>query len=141
YLPTDPVVLRSELERRGLSVSATFVMEPLEQPDSWDVLEGTVERTAALLAAVGAPYLVLIDDVYVDLETGASIAPPELGDDEWRQLVTNTHRVADVAARFGLRVVFHPHAESHVEYEHQIERLLADTDPDRIGLCFDIGHH
>jgi inosose dehydratase len=139
YLPTDPAVLRAELEQRGLSVSATFVMAPLEGP--WPALREAAERTGALLAEVGAQYLILIDDVYVDLETGEPLAAPELGDDEWQRLVENTNRVAEVAAGFGLRVAFHPHVESHVEYEHQIERLLDDTDPARIGLCFDIGHH
>ena len=37
--------------------------------------------------------------------------------------------------------MFHPHAETHVEYEEQIERFLADTDPGRVSLCFDVGHH
>jgi inosose dehydratase len=139
YLPTDPAVLQPELERRGLSVSGAFVMAPLEGP--WPALREAAERTGELLSAVGAPYMVLIDDVYVDLDTGELLAAPELTGDEWQRLVENTHGVAEVAARYGLRLVFHPHAESHVEYEHQIERLLDDTDRDSIGLCFDIGHH
>ena len=38
-------------------------------------------------------------------------------------------------------LAFHPHAETHVESGAQIERFLADTDPDLVGLCFDTGHH
>ena len=38
-------------------------------------------------------------------------------------------------------MVFHPHADSHVEYEDQIEALLADTDPKKVFLCLDTGHH
>jgi inosose dehydratase len=37
--------------------------------------------------------------------------------------------------------VFHPHADSHVEYEDQIEAFLADTDPEKVFLCLDTGHH
>src|SRR5262249_14772157 len=43
--------------------------------------------------------------------------------------------------RFDLRTVFHPHTDTHVEYEDQIEKLLADTDPDLVFLCLDTGHH
>ncbi len=43
--------------------------------------------------------------------------------------------------RYGLKLVFHPHAETHVEYEDQIEALLAQTDPSLVFLCFDTGHH
>ena len=37
--------------------------------------------------------------------------------------------------------VFHPHAETHVEYEEQIERFLSQTDPELVALGFDTGHH
>jgi inosose dehydratase len=39
----------------------------------------------------------------------------------------------------GMRFVFHPHAESHVETDEQIHRFLADTDPQLVGLCLDTG--
>jgi inosose dehydratase len=45
----------------------------------------------------------------------------------------------EATARHGLRPVFHPHAQTHVEYEDQIERLLADVDG--LELCLDVGHH
>jgi inosose dehydratase len=37
--------------------------------------------------------------------------------------------------------VFHPHAETHVELEPQIEAFLQATDPAVVGLCLDTGHH
>jgi inosose dehydratase len=40
-----------------------------------------------------------------------------------------------------LALIMHPHAETHVEYEDQIERFLEQTDPDRVSLCLDVGHH
>ena len=38
-------------------------------------------------------------------------------------------------------MVFHPNADTHVEYEDQIERLLEQTAPDLVSLCPDTGHH
>src|SRR5262249_1499764 len=35
----------------------------------------------------------------------------------------------------------HPHVDTHVKREDQIERLLADTDPAVVSLVFDTGHH
>jgi inosose dehydratase len=49
--------------------------------------------------------------------------------------------MADLLHSLGVKLLFHPHAETHVEYEHQIERFLEDTDPDKVGICFDTGHH
>jgi inosose dehydratase len=55
-------------------------------------------------------------------------------------LIDMLHAVADMVERFGLKVVFHNHADSHVHYEHQILTLMKQTDPQRISLCFDTGH-
>jgi inosose dehydratase len=91
---------------------------------------------------LGAPFLVLIDDTYSDLFTGKPTAPSRLDKSAWKRLIDTTHRVADLAInRFGLKLVFHPHAETHVEYEDQIEALLDQTDPARVFLCLDTGHH
>src|SRR5258707_3667370 len=40
-----------------------------------------------------------------------------------------------------MQLVYHPHAETHVEYEDQIEAFLEQTDPERVSLCLDTGHH
>ena len=142
YLPTHLPTLRAELDRRGLKVSATFAMAALEEPKAWPELERQVLGAGEQLAALGASFLVLIDDAYSDLFTGKAIAPSRLDESAWKRLIETTHRVADIAVnRFGLKLVFHPHAETHVEYEDQIEALLDQTDPTKVFLCLDTGHH
>jgi inosose dehydratase len=142
YLPTDPEVLAPELEARSLRVSAGFIMRPIEAPDAPALMRADLDRLGPLLRTLGAGYLVVIDDVYTDLFTGDPIDPAELDDAGWDRLVDNLQALAaDARDRFGLQTVVHPHAETHVEYERQIERLLADTDPGLIGVCLDTGHH
>lgn len=142
YLPTDLPTLRAELGKRGLKVCGGVVMAHLEDPSAWAMIEAQVLGCGSLLAALEAPYLILIDDVYSDLFTGKPTLPNRLERDAWRRLIDTTHRVADLAReRFGLRLAFHPHAETHVEYEEQIEALLDQTDPAKVGLCLDTGHH
>lgn len=142
YLPTDPATLTKELEARGLKVSAGMVMSTLEDEDGWPGLEKEVLAVGELISSVGAGFMVLIDGPYSDLTTGEMVVPARLEDDAWRRLIDRTHRIADLAgSRFGLETVFHPHADTHIEYEDQIERFLEDTDPDKISLCLDLGHH
>jgi inosose dehydratase len=45
-----------------------------------------------------------------------------------------------VAEEYGLRLQFHPHADSHVETQAQTERFLDETDPRYVSLCLDTGH-
>jgi inosose dehydratase len=40
----------------------------------------------------------------------------------------------------GVRLQFHPHADSHVETQAQTERFLQDTDSRFVSLCLDTGH-
>ncbi|MBM3803332.1 MAG: TIM barrel protein [Acidimicrobiia bacterium] len=141
YLPTELNQLRSELEKRKLGVSSTFVMRALEVPALWPEIEKEVLSTGALLAELGSKHLILIDDTHTDLFTGQPIAPARLDRDGWKRLIDATHKVADIVQRFGLTVVFHPHADTHVEYDDQIEAFLSDTDPAKIAICLDTGHH
>jgi len=142
YLPTDVTKLRDELDKRKLKVTGTFVMPHLEDRDAWPRIEKDVLNTGELLVKLGAPFLVLIDDVYSDLFTGKPLRPARLDESSWKQLIDTTQRVANLAHdRFGLRLVYHPHAETHVEYEDQIEAFLEQTDPARVSLCLDTGHH
>jgi inosose dehydratase len=143
YLPRDPSVARAELDKRGTGVVATTVMKGhLEAPQDWPRLEAAVLIAGEYGAALGARHLVLIDDVYTGTPTGGPSAGPVLGEDSWKRLVEGTHRVADLAIeRFGLPIAFHGHTDTHVETEEQLEAFLADTDPERVSLCFDTGHH
>jgi inosose dehydratase len=139
YMPTDAGTLERELGDRGLALAAGAAMFDLEDPRAWERVRGDVERTCALVAALGADFLLLIDDVYTDLFTGEQRVEPTLDEARWHTLVETTLRVGELAAGHGLRLAFHPHAQCHVEYEEQIERLLADADG--VELCLDVGHH
>ena len=142
YLPTALDVLGPKLERLQLQVSGAVLMRHLEDKEAWPSIEEELHRMGRTLAALGAKFLVLIDDIYSDYETGALMRPRQLDDEAWKQLIETTHRVAAIARdRYQLRLAFHPHAETHVEQEDQIERFLADTEPDLVSLCFDTGHH
>lgn len=106
---------------------------------SVDEICSTIDEIAKLLVQFeGAKYIVLLPPMYTDLETGEIAMNPDLSDAEWKKYVTNVKRAADEAAKFGLIGTFHPHVDSHVQTEAQIERLLNDTD---VQLCLDTGHH
>ncbi len=141
YLPTNPAELRAALDTHGLQLTAGFVMLPLENPTTYATVESRTLRVAELVASAGAGFLVLIDGEYRDLASGVTTAPASLDDDSWKQLVEATNQLGRaVQYRFGLRLVFHPHADTHVEYEAQAERLVADTDPSHVSICLDLGH-
>ena len=142
YLPTDLETLKRELAKRNLRVSGTFAMGDLHDPKAWPDLDNQVTGACESLSSLGAKFLILIDGIYTDEITHELRTSATIDDDAWKTLVEKSHSVARFTQeKFGIRTVFHPHAETHVEYEDQIERFLTDTDPELIGLCFDTGHH
>ena len=116
-------------------------MGHLEQPDKLKAMREETAAVCALLRDLGARYVVLIDDTYTDLFTGKQTASPRLQPDEWKRLIEGANVLGRMASESGLVLAFHPHAETHVEYEDQIEAFLADTDPGYVHLCLDTGHH
>ena len=66
---------------------------------------------------------------------------PGFTEPAWKALADVLHAIADEAAALGHPTVFHPHAGTYVETPAEIERLLATTEADRVGVCLDTGHH
>jgi inosose dehydratase len=142
YIPSDPDALREVLAEQGLRVCSAFVMRPFEDPGSWEAIEEEVRRAAELLAAVEAPHLVLIDETYFDRQSGEQLSPADLDEADFARLIEGVERMsAIVRDEFGVQAVFHPHAETHVRSEAQIEEYLRLADLDVAPLAFDTGHH
>jgi len=141
YLPTDKEPLQEELGKRELRLAATTLIGDLTDNSSTDGLIRQLETMQPVQQPLGASYVVLIAAMYTDLFTGKALRPPALSETEWSALIRNTQRIAKEATGYGLQVVFHPHAETHIETEEQISRFLAETDPGSVNLCLDTGHH
>ena len=141
YLPVDYDALQQELDSRNLKVSGTFVMTHLEDQDAWPETESWVREVGKLLQKLGAKFLIIIDQTYSDLFTGEVQREKKLNDQEWNALVETTHKVCRIVRDdYGLTGVFHQHAETHVEYPEDLERLMEDTDPELVSFCLDTGH-
>jgi inosose dehydratase len=140
YYPLDPDELADAFAQRGLELPAGFVMEPLAAAAPEAVLE-IARRTCATVARAGGSCLVLIDglDPRRTRTAGRSSIAPRLDDERWHRLVGTVDSVRAIAQDWGLAVAFHPHAGTHVEFEDEVDRLMADVDPS-VGLCIDTGH-
>ena len=141
FLPTDPKQLADELAKRDLKVSAGTTGGAFHRKDEFDQVLDDALSVARLAAAVGGKYLVLLPAMYRDLFTGEYVEGKELDEDGWAQFLKATQEVSRIVKEeTGLRAVFHPHADSHVETQDQTYRWLEGTDPEAVGLCLDTGH-
>lgn len=142
YMCQDPEQLKDELARRGLTVCGGTVFAGLHKgAEALTRAKLEFGREARLLAAVGAEYLVHLPEQYTDQYTGLATEGADLDAAAWKDLVTGTDELARyLLEEFGVKLVFHPHADTHVDTQVRIERFLADTDPALVNLCLDTGH-
>ncbi|WP_217547248.1 TIM barrel protein [Streptomyces sp. GbtcB6] len=141
YLPTDPQRLREELDARGLKVSGGTAFGALHRPEAWDEMLAHVRQVATLTQAAGAHHLVLIPPMYRDERTGAFTESPELTAGQWAGFGKAADRLGRLLLdEYDVRLVIHPHADSHIQTQPEIERLLGESDGRYTNLCLDTGH-
>jgi inosose dehydratase len=141
YLPTDPARLAAEAGRRGLRVSGGTVFGALHRPQEWDEMLAATCRVAELAAAAGAHHLVFIPPLYRDEKTGAFTEPPQLDGAQWAALTTAASELGKILLNaYDVKLCLHPHADSHIQAQGEIERFLDGTDPRWVWLCLDTGH-
>jgi len=135
YLPADPAVLAAH----GLRSVGTFVFEPL-----LDAAASLAATRAALsaIAATGGRFLVVIDrpGPARAATAGRPADAPRLGAADRRTIVATVRAIAELAAERGIRPVLHPHAGGFLEFEDEVDALLAAAPADALGLCLDTGH-
>ena len=145
YLPTQPEDLARELRSRGLALGSSFVPLPLEDPARRERSVEAALAVARLLATEGVSELILADDEDPRRARIAGRVPGDgsasWSDAEWRETAGTVDAVSRSLEReLGMRVVLHNHAGTFVETAGEIDRFLAETDPERVGLLLDTGH-
>jgi inosose dehydratase len=142
YLPQHPEALRRELQARRLDLVGAFCSLTLHDPALAPVSLESATRLAHLLGAAGCRVLVAADEGSDARRAVAGrVTPPDgLPPDAWPRIGEGLAEIATRCAPLGVRVVFHPHAGTHVETEAEVETLLRHAPPDLVGLCLDTGH-
>jgi inosose dehydratase len=148
FMPTEPAVLRAELDKRSLALLGAFVTTRLAEPASVEQSLEQAVRTARLLADVDSaaqPVIVLSDEPTASPArarlAGRVTSADGLTGAQWDAATPGVERIARaVRDETGLRTVFHHHAATYVETPEEIAALLDRTDPSVVGLCLDSGH-
>lgn len=143
YLPEDGLLVRTVLEERGLTPTAMYIFQPANATRviQRDVLD-RADRTARLLAQVGARHLVIIDERNPTRipTAGRSDVAERLSPPAFDRLIQDIEDVARAAGRHGIEAVLHPHVAGFIEFEDEIALALEALDAAMVGLCLDTGH-
>jgi inosose dehydratase len=144
FFPTDPQVLRPQLERRKLKLLASFVPVKMTDPGASQAVMERIRKVGGLLAALKAPFLVIADDQSNERnEFSGRVYDkgcPTLTAEQWKHIGKIVADAEKVATEFGLDLVFHPHVATYIETPEECERFYDVTSHTNVGLCLDTGH-
>ena len=143
FMPEDPAVLADALAENDLTLIGGVVFRPFHDPAAWDEVWDAAQRTCTALVAHGAQHLVLIDSISPRRAPTAGRADEaeQMDAAEWHAFTDRIRAVAQLGVDHGLTVGIHAHAAGFIDFEPELERLLAETDEALLKICFDTGHH
>jgi len=120
-----------------VAIRQRFFLEP-EQSVSVDIVTGVIK--ANLPARLSYR-------VNTKIDKGSSQITGDFTDDRhldgaaWDLYINNANRLGRMMKEdYGLKMVLHPHGDSHIETREDIDRIFQATDPEYVGFCLDTGH-
>lgn len=142
YYPTDPGELTQAFSERGLTPVAGFVFEKLHDPSCADEVLESAKRTINILSALNAKYLVVIDHISDErmATAGNSAIAKRLDEVRYQHMISVIREISEIARSANVQPVIHQHAGCYIEFEDEIERVLADISQREAGICIDTGH-
>lgn len=140
--PSDTAVLKHKLDVRGMRIasrwfSSFLVTKPLEE----NIRAFSAELD--FLAAVGASCINVSEQSYSiqGMQTTPIFGNKYvMNDDEWKLLCDGLNALGKIAAERDFRLCFHHHMGTVVQTAEETTRLMRETDPKYVFLCYDTGH-
>jgi inosose dehydratase len=142
--PTDPEILKKELDRRGIRLTSQWKSVLFSDPAYREEELNAYRRHAQFLQEMGST-------VISTCEVGGSLhfdprrTPNEkevlrFNEVEWQALAEGLNAAGAIAKEHGLKLTYHHHGGTAVESPEEIDRLMELTDPELVYLLFDTGH-
>jgi len=140
--PNDPNELRAALELRGLRVSEPWVSTYFTVEDMHAQTVDNFRAQLRFIQAVGGTDLGTAELGHAVHQQPIAVLSnkPVFSDAQWGAMVEGLNALGAEATAAGMRLCYHHHMGTGVQSRAEIDRLLADTDPDAVHLLVDTGH-
>lgn len=140
--PKDTAVLKEALELRGMRIASKWFSSFLATKP-YEETEREFIKELDYLEAMGADRINVSEQSYsVQGNEALSIFDNKVHftDEEWKKMCDGLNRLGKVAKDRGFKLCFHHHMGTGVQTIAETEKMLKDTDPDLVFLCYDTGH-
>ena len=141
--PKDPAELKKALDLRGIEIcnqwfSAFLITKPFEE------VEKEFRAQLAYLKEMGAKVIGASEQSYsVQGQEDTPVFGHKyvMDDEEWDTFCNGMNYLGKIAKEeYGIALTFHHHMGTVVQDPDEVERMMANTDPEYVSLLFDTGH-
>jgi inosose dehydratase len=142
YLPEDGKLIRQEMESRKLKVLGAALLASLGNRERRSETLDQARRLTSLVAAAGGQYLILVDwSTERHITAGRTKTAARLQGQAERDFHALVDEIGKVCRQeYNILAAAHPHAGSYLEFEDEIDGLMASSDPNYVKLAIDTGH-
>ena len=140
--PKDPVVLKEALDLRGMRIASKWFSSFLATKP-YEETEKEFVKELDYLQAMGADRINVSEQSYsVQGNEDLSIFDNKVHftEEEWQKVCEGLNKLGKIAADRGFKLCFHHHMGTGVQTIAETERLMDNTDPRYVFLCYDTGH-
>lgn len=140
--PADPKALKKALDLRGIKIASQWFSSFL-CTTPYEENERSFAAQLDFLEAVGADRVNVCELSYNLFAEECSMFganKPIAADAEWDRLTEGLNKLGKIAAKRGFKLCFHHHMATVVQTIAETKRLMDNTDPEYVYLCFDTGH-
>lgn len=141
--PSDPDVLKREMDMRGLVVSEPWVSLYFTVNDMVDLTLDSFKRELENVIAMGGKEMIVAElgnSVHQLPDVALLPNKPIFDDDQWNRLANGLNEVGRLTDEAGLLLCYHHHMGTGVQTREEVDRLMELTDPDTVHLLLDAGH-
>lgn len=140
--PRNTEVLKKALSLRGLKIASAWFSAFLTSKPFGETAKAFVAHRD-FLHEMGAKVIVVSEQgnsIQGQLETPLFDHKLLFSEEEWKLLVDGLHLLGDLAAEKNMKIVYHHHMGTGVQTTEEIDRLMAETNPEKVSLLYDTGH-
>ena len=140
--PTNPAVLNKALDLRGIKIASQWFSSFLCSTPYEENEKAFIEQLD-FLEAVGASRINVCELTRCLFAEECSMFgdnKPIATDEEWDKLCDGLNKLGKIAADRGFKLCFHHHMGTVVQTSEETDRMMANTDPRYVFLCYDTGH-
>jgi len=141
--PKEPAALAAKLAEHGVACVSGWYSGRL----AWGEVDLEIDRCAAHMNKLrhnGCQVVVygeVAGSIQGQIDTPLAKRPRFTTEEQWLGYAQRLNAFGEhLKAAYGITLAYHHHMGAYIEAPADIDRLMAETDPQHVGLLFDTGH-